>query len=127
MLSSLSPDDKRRDESERAKAESRKAHFVFILPLFSLFAPRQTSRPLGPRMFALPVGGKENQSGAGDKTAASLFGNVDDDENAPSTSKSSVPPEWALVELQGEVQPPAGAGPEDSFTAGRLVLKVGRL
>lgn len=85
------------------------------------------ARPLGPRMFALPVGGKENQSGAGDKTAASLFGNVDDDENAPSTSKSSVPPEWALVELQGEVQPPAGAGPEDSFTAGRLVLKVGRL
>ena len=30
----------------------------------------------------------------------------------------------ALVELQGEVQAPAGAGTEDSFTAGRLVLKV---
>ena len=78
--------------------------------------PRAMARPLGPLMFALPVGG----GGAG-KEKTMLFD--DETENAPSTS-SSQPREWALVELQGEVQAPEGAGPEDSFTAGRLVLKV---
>ena len=127
------------DESKGAKAElSQQFRNSFSLSL--LFAPRQLSlflspscscmavpremaRPLGPRMFALPVGGKENR-GAGYQKTATLFSDIADEENVPSTS-SSVPPEWALVELQGEVQPPAGAGPEDSFTAGRLVLKVG--
>lgn len=78
--------------------------------------PRAMARPLGPLMFSLPVGG----GGAG-KEKTMLFD--DETENAPSTS-SSQPREWALVELQGEVQAPEGAGPEDSFTAGRLVLKV---
>ena len=100
-------------------------------PHSCMAVPRAMARPLGPRMFALPVGGKENQGATRDKRATTLFGDDIDDadgENAPSTSTSSVvPPEWALVELQGEVQPPAGAGPEDSFTAGRLVLKVGSL
>ena len=99
------------------------ANSFSLIPTSCMAVPRAMARPLGPRMFALPVGGKENQS-ARDKTTT-LFGDIDDDESAPSTSTSSVPPEWALVELQGEVQPPAGAGPEENFTAGRLVLKVG--
>lgn len=34
------------------------------------------------------------------------------------------PPEWALVELQGAVEPPAGSAPGADFTAGKLELLV---
>ena len=34
------------------------------------------------------------------------------------------PPEWALVELQGSVEPPAGTEPGADFTAGKLELLV---
>lgn len=39
-------------------------------------------------------------------------------------AEGGAPPEWALVELQGAVEPPAGTEEGADFTAGRLKLLV---